>query len=117
MSRRLLLSAVLLAPIAAGAQAARPVAAPRDTSPPSAHHGVLEYQEARRKLELDMQRGGFTVYIIGDMEGLAAVVRNARPVSHAGWKASRNGLSAEDTGSTASTSTLNGPSVVETNPG
>ncbi|MBK6496114.1 MAG: M55 family metallopeptidase [Gemmatimonadetes bacterium] len=82
MSRRLLLAAVLLAPCAAGAQATRPAtatpaAAPRDTSPPSAHHGVLEYQEARRKLELDMQRGGFTVYIIGDMEGLAAVVRNA----------------------------------------
>jgi D-amino peptidase len=80
VSRRLLLAAMLLAPAAVTAQGGRAGAAtppPRDTSPPSAHHGVLEYQEARRKLELDMQRGGFTVYIIGDMEGLAAVARNA----------------------------------------
>ena len=73
MSRRLLLAGVLLAPAALTAQAA---AAPRDTTPPAAYFGVTEYQLARKKLELDMQRGGFTVYIIADMEGLASAVRN-----------------------------------------
>lgn len=69
------------------AQPAAPAPPPRDTTPPAAYYGVTEYQEARRKLELDMQRGGFSVYIIADMEGLAAVVRNAtemRPVSRGG---------------------------------
>jgi D-amino peptidase len=65
-------------------QAAQP---PRDTTPPAAYYGVTEYQDARRKLEADMQRGGFTVYIIADMEGLAGAVRNAtemRPVARGG---------------------------------
>jgi D-amino peptidase len=60
---------------------------PRDTTPPAAYYGVTEWQEARRKLESDMQRTGFTVYIIADMEGLAGAVRNAtemRPVSRGG---------------------------------
>ena len=64
-----------------------PAAAPRDTTPPAAYFGVTEWQLARRKLESDMQRGGFTVYIIGDMEGLAGAVRNAtemRPVARGG---------------------------------
>jgi D-amino peptidase len=63
------------------------VQAPRDTTPPAAYYGVTEYQEARRKLELDMQRTGFSVYIIADMEGLAGAVRNGtemRPVSRGG---------------------------------
>jgi D-amino peptidase len=62
-------------------------AAPRDTTPPAAYFGVTEYQLARQKLELDMQKGGFTVYIIADMEGLASAVRNAtemRPVDRGG---------------------------------
>lgn len=61
--------------------------APRDTTPPSAYFGVTEYQLARQKLELDMQRDGFSVYIIADMEGLAAAVRNVtemRPTSRGG---------------------------------
>jgi D-amino peptidase len=61
--------------------------APRDTTPPAAYFGVTEYQLARQKLEQDMQRGGFSVYIIADMEGLAAAVRNQtemRPVSRGG---------------------------------
>jgi D-amino peptidase len=60
---------------------------PRDTTPPAAYFGVTEYQLARQKLERDMQRGGFSVYIIADMEGLAAAVRNQtemRPVSRGG---------------------------------
>ncbi len=61
--------------------------APRDTTPPGAAFGVTEYRQAREKLEQDMQRDGFSVYIIADMEGLAGVVRNAtemRPVSRGG---------------------------------
>jgi D-amino peptidase len=60
---------------------------PRDTTPPAAAFGVTEYRQAREKLEQDMQRDGFSVYIIADMEGLAGVVRNAtemRPVSRGG---------------------------------
>src|SRR4051794_34212906 len=60
---------------------------PRDTTPPAAAFGVTEYRQAREKLEQDMQRSGFSVYIIADMEGLAGVVRNAtemRPVSRSG---------------------------------
>lgn len=74
--------ALALAPAATSAQEA-----PRDTTPPAAYFGVTEYQMARRKLELDMQRTGFTVYIIADMEGLAAAVRNAtemRPENRGG---------------------------------
>lgn len=57
------------------AQAA--AAPPRDTTPPGAYFGVTEWQLARQKLEQDMQKTGFSVYIIADMEGLAGVVRNA----------------------------------------
>jgi D-amino peptidase len=58
-----------------------------DTTPAEAHFGVTEYALARQKLEEDMQKGGFTVYIIGDMEGLAGAVMNAtemRPVYRGG---------------------------------
>jgi D-amino peptidase len=48
----------------------------RDSTPAEAYFGVIEYRLARRKLEALMQKTGFTVYIIGDMEGLAAAVRN-----------------------------------------
>jgi D-amino peptidase len=90
MIRRLLLAAVALPlPVWAQGQPAQPAAQSpvRDTTPPAAYFGVTEYQLARRKLEQDMQRGGFTVYIIADMEGLAAAVRNAtemRPVDRGG---------------------------------
>jgi D-amino peptidase len=62
---------------------------PRDSTPPEAYYGVTEWREARAKLEPLMQRGAgaFTVYIIGDMEGLAAAVRNAtemRPLTRGG---------------------------------
>ena len=66
------LVALLLAPAVATAQAG----APRDTTPPAAYFGVTEYQLARQKLELDMHKTGFSVYIIADMEGLASAVRN-----------------------------------------
>ena len=89
--RRLLVTALLLAPVPLAGQGqpaqAAPVAPPRDTTPPGAVFGVTEYQLARQKLELDMQKHGFSVYIIGDMEGLAGVVRNAtemRPVLRGG---------------------------------
>lgn len=85
MTRRLL-AALLAAPVALSGQG-QAAPAPRDTTPPAAYHGVTEWQEARRKLELDMDRTGFSVYIIADMEGLAAVVRNQvemRPVSRGG---------------------------------
>jgi D-aminopeptidase len=66
---------------------AQPAPPPRDTTPPAAYFGVTEYRLAREKLELDMQKAGFSVYIIADMEGLAGVVRNAtemRPVHRGG---------------------------------
>jgi D-amino peptidase len=85
---RLLFMAALLLPLSAWAQARSPRdTMPRDTTPPSAYFGVTEYRLARQKLEQDMQRGGFSVYIIADMEGLAGAVRNAtemRPVSRGG---------------------------------
>ncbi len=59
----------------------------RDSTPPEAYYGVTEWREARAKLEPLMDRRGFTVYIIGDMEGLAAAVRNAtemRPPARGG---------------------------------
>ena len=59
----------------------------RDSTPPEAYYGVTEWREARAKLELLMEPRGFTVYIIGDMEGLAAAVRNAtemRPPARGG---------------------------------
>jgi len=78
------LAALLALPAVSHAQGQQ---APRDTTPPAAYFGVTEYQLARQKLELDMQRRGFTVYIIADMEGLAAAVRNGtemRPVARGG---------------------------------
>jgi len=85
-----MLFAALCLPVPARAQG-QPQAprdsTPRDTTPPAAYFGVTEYQLARQKLEQDMQRRGFTVYIIADMEGLAGVVRNMtemRPVSRGG---------------------------------
>ncbi len=91
MRYRLLAAALALPlPLAAqgqGAGPAQPAPPPRDTTPPGAVFGVTEYQVARQKLELDMQKTGFSVYIIGDMEGLAGVVRNAtemRPVLRGG---------------------------------
>jgi D-amino peptidase len=62
-------------------------AAERDTTPAEKAFGVTEYALARQKLEEDMQKGGFTVYIIADMEGLAGAVMNAtemRPVYRGG---------------------------------
>jgi D-amino peptidase len=71
-------------------QPQQPPAAPlRDSTPPEAYYGVTEWREARAKLEplMDRSARGFTVYIIGDMEGLAAAVRNAtemRPPTRGG---------------------------------
>lgn len=88
MNRLFLIAALALPlPLTAQAPTAAPVAPPRDTTPPDRVFGVLEYQLAREKLELDMQKTGFSVYIIADMEGLAGVVRNAtemRPVQRGG---------------------------------
>lgn len=87
MSRLLPFVALLVATrVWAQGQPARD-STPRDTTPPAAAFGVTEYRQAREKLEQDMQRDGFSVYIIADMEGLAGVVRNAtemRPVSRGG---------------------------------
>ena len=77
---RLLLACLIALPGTLAAQApATPgtVPPPRDTTPPGAVFGVTEYQLAREKLEQVMQKDGFSVYIIADMEGLAGVVRNA----------------------------------------
>jgi D-amino peptidase len=86
--RRLRFIATLILPLPAWAQGqATRDSTPRDTTPPSAAFGVTEYQLARQKLEQDMQRDGFSVYIIADMEGLAGAVRNQtemRPVSRGG---------------------------------
>ena len=68
-------------------QPQQPPPPPRDSTPPEAYYGVTEWREARAKLEPLMEPRGFTVYIIGDMEGLAAAVRNAtemRPVTRGG---------------------------------
>lgn len=70
-------AAVLLALLGAQQPAQAAPAPPRDTTPPVAYYGVTEYQQARAKLEALMQPRGFTVYIVADMEGLAAAVRNA----------------------------------------
>jgi D-amino peptidase len=86
VTRAVIVAALLATPVSARAQAPRD-STPRDTTPPSAAFGVTEYRQAREKLEQDMQRGGFSVYIIADMEGLAGAVRNAtemRPVSRGG---------------------------------
>ena len=86
--RRVALAAAFLLPlpVRAQGQAVRD-STPRDTTPPAAYFGVTEHRLAREKLERDMQRGGFSVYIIADMEGLAGAVRNQtemRPVSRGG---------------------------------
>src|SRR4029079_7933940 len=87
MNRLLPVTALLVATrVWAQGQAQRD-SIPRDTTPPAAAFGVTEYRQAREKLEQDMQRGGFSVYIIADMEGLAGAVRNQtemRPVSRGG---------------------------------
>ena len=78
--RRLLLACVVALPRnrgGPGGRDARGCPPPRDTTPPGAVFGVTEYQLAREKLEQVMQKDGFSVYIIADMEGLAGVVRNA----------------------------------------
>src|SRR5215210_3456664 len=86
--RHLGLAVALLLPLPAAAQnPARRDTTPRDTPPPAAAFGVTEYPLARQQLEQDMQRTGFSVYIIADMEGLAGAVRNMtemRPVSRGG---------------------------------
>ena len=71
MKRVLLVLALAATPVAAA------IAQERDTTPPEAYFGVTEFHLARIKLERLMQPGGFTVYIIADMEGLAAVVNNS----------------------------------------
>ena len=78
MTRLMLLCLLALPGFAAAQAPATPAAAPppRDTTPPGAYFGVTEYQLAREKLEKVMQKDGFSVYIIADMEGLAGVVRN-----------------------------------------
>lgn len=63
-----------------GAPAPAPVAAP-DTTPPSRYFGVTEYDVARQKLEKLVKPGGFAVYLVTDMEGLAGVVNNGREMS------------------------------------
>jgi D-amino peptidase len=71
---------------------------PRDTTPPEAYYGVTEYRQARDKLEALMQPQGFTVYIVADMEGLAAVVRNAtemRPAARGGDEATHEAFRRE----------------------
>lgn len=86
-ARSLALAGAAAALAVGGAPAAAQQQQPRDSTPPESYFGVTEYRMAREKLELDMERGGFTVYIIADMEGLAAAVRNAtemRPVSRGG---------------------------------
>lgn len=68
-------------------QPQRPQPPPRDSTPPEAYYGVTEWRAARAKLEPLMDTRGFTVYIIGDMEGLAAAVRNGtemRPPTRGG---------------------------------
>jgi len=64
-------------PTAQAQQRPAPAPPPRDTTPAESAPGVLEAQHARETLQRLMDRRGFTVYIIGDMEGLAAVVRNS----------------------------------------
>jgi len=70
LKRVLLVLALTAAPVAAAS------AQERDTTPPEAYFGVTEFHLARIKLERLMQPAGFTVYIIADMEGLAAAVNN-----------------------------------------
>jgi D-amino peptidase len=53
----------------------------RDTTPPKDYFGVTEYEPARVKTERLVMPGGFAVYLVTDMEGLAGVVRNATEMS------------------------------------
>jgi len=71
---------------AGGRGAAAPVPPPAppgdaDTLPPGKYFGVTEYDLARTKLEKLVKPGGFAVYIVTDMEGLAGVVNNGREMS------------------------------------
>jgi D-amino peptidase len=97
VSRRLLVPGILGALLAASTGSAqqgqpaqqppRDTTPPRDSTPPSAVYGVTEWREARAKLEGVTDASGFTVYVIGDMEGLASAVRNAtemKPVHRGG---------------------------------
>lgn len=79
------LAAALVAGFAAAGPASAQQNQPRDSTPPESWFGVTEYRLAREKLEQDMARDGFTVYIIADMEGLAAAVRNATEMRPA-WR-------------------------------
>ncbi len=53
-----------------------------DTLPPDKYFGVTENDLARTKLEKLVKPGGFAVYIVTDMEGLAGVVNNGREMSN-----------------------------------
>ncbi len=66
-----------------GGAAVLPPAPPgdADTLPPAKYFGVTEYDLARTKLEKLVKPGGFAVYIVTDMEGLAGVVNNGREMS------------------------------------
>jgi len=67
-----------------GAGAPVPPPAPpgdADTLPPGKYFGITEYDLARTKLEKLVKPGGFAVYIVTDMEGLAGVVNNGREMS------------------------------------
>jgi len=73
-----------------GPQGPTAAQAARDTTPPEQAFGVTEYRLARQKLEEEMDRRGFTVYIIADMEGLAGAVMNStemRPEYRGGHRA------------------------------
>ncbi|MES1259620.1 MAG: M55 family metallopeptidase [Gemmatimonadota bacterium] len=82
-----LAAAAFGAPLAAqggGRGAAVPPTPPpgdADTLPPNRYFGVTEYALARTKLESLVKPGGFAVYIVTDMEGLAGVVNNGREMS------------------------------------
>lgn len=89
LSRRAALLGLTLTLAAAGLAAQGGTAAPpppprgdADTLPPHRYFGVTEYEMARTKLEALVRPGGFAVYIVTDMEGLAGVVNNGREMSN-----------------------------------
>lgn len=65
----------------AGAPVTPPPPGDADTLPPGKYFGVTEYDMARNKIEKLVKPGGFAVYIVTDMEGLAGVVNNGREMS------------------------------------